>query len=71
MPGITGISYVCDRCGKSHFVPHIGRAGACIPKDWTRVEGRYLCPNCAVPFRKFITWFFDEDTIPEKWKEKE
>lgn len=68
MPGVTGISYICDRCGKTHFVPSLG---AGFPKEWMNVEGKYLCPTCSVPFRKFVTWFFDEDAIPEKWKEKE
>ena len=73
MPGLTGISYVCDRCGKSHFVPTVNDRGEInkFPKDWLMVEGKYICPSCAVPFRRFVTWFFDEDAIPDRWRERE
>lgn len=73
MPGVTGISYICDRCGKSHFVPTVNNQGKFngFPKDWIKVEDKYICPTCAVPFRRFVTWFFDEDAIPEKWRERE
>ena len=42
-----------------------------IPDEWTTVENDYLCPQCAVTFKRFMTWFFDEKDCPEKWKEKE
>lgn len=73
MPGVTGISYVCDRCGKSHFVPMVKNRwdNVKIPKSWMKVEDKYICPTCAVPFRRFATWFFDEDAIPEAWRERE
>lgn len=73
MPGVTGISYICDRCGKSHFVPTVNDRGEInrFPKDWLKVEGKCICPTCAVPFRRFMRWFFDEDTIPEQWRERE
>ena len=73
MPGVTGITYICDRCGKSHFVPLTNDRGEIsgYPKNWLQVEGKYICPDCAVPFKKFMTWFFDEDAIPEQWRERE
>lgn len=73
MPAATGITYICDRCGKSHFVPTVDSRGTLskFPKGWLIVEGKYICPVCAVPFKKFVAWFFDEGAIPEQWKENE
>lgn len=72
MPGLLGITYVCDRCGKTHFIEGIES----IPEDWIelpidKMRPKYICPTCAVPFKRFMTWFFEKGQCPDEWREKE
>ena len=68
----TGVMFVCDRCGATHF-ENCGRYVDDIPDGWVEFAGnngihRVICPQCAVPFKRFMGWFFN-DNCPMTWRE--
>ena len=72
MSGIVGLLYICKRCGNQEFSKSTGELNpytAPIPEGWTCLEKDHICPQCAVPLKRFMSWFFNEKDCPKKWKE--
>lgn len=69
-----GVMITCSRCGHQEFVEtsvpndHYMPIGA-LPNGWLRSNHfLYLCPTCSIPFKRFMTWFFDDGQCDSNWR---
>lgn len=67
------LAVTCSRCKSEIFIDRrsdlIYETGDA--KGWLTISERHhLCPQCAVPFKRFMTWFFDNGQCPHYWRFK-
>ena len=71
---INGMKVICSRCGTEAFITDhrdiLYQYGA--GKGWTSISERHhLCPHCSIPFKRYMTWFFEKGQCPNAWRFKQ
>lgn len=65
------IEVSCSRCGTTTYISDERELNFGIgnTKDWTVLSIRHhLCPQCSIPFKRFMTEFFDKGQCYESWR---
>lgn len=81
MPSFKAQVVICDRCGETTYLKHLGKKDLDggyssydeyerLPDDWMYgTEYGYMCPSCASMFKDMVGRFF-EGRVSPSWKHK-